>query len=87
MHLYNRESTGKKAWHRAISPDMLNGCRIMVVDVRDKMRLCLWQLGLLHLQRGGSTTKKDLNRTFKSDAINGCRMVDLHIRDLWHLSS
>ena len=50
LHLYNRDSTGKKAWHRAFKPDKLSDCRIVVVvSVRGKMRLCLWQLGCLHL--------------------------------------
>ena len=92
MHLYNRESTGKKAWHRAFKPDMLNDCRIMVVNVRDEQMGHLWQLGLLHLQRGGSTIKKDLNRTFEPDTINSCRIMEVYVRtktmvDLWHLRS
>ena len=38
LHLYREGSIGKKAWNKAFKPDRLNDCRIVPVDVKDKMR-------------------------------------------------
>jgi hypothetical protein len=38
LHLYRGGSTGKKAYNKAFKPDRPNDCRIVAVDVEDKMR-------------------------------------------------
>jgi hypothetical protein len=64
MHPYRGGLTGNKAWNKVFKPDRLNDSRIVVVDVRVKMREYPWQLGLLHLHKGGWTGKEGWNKTF-----------------------